>query len=112
MRLEDVPEKYRKLYTRALAGRSRRAAIRCFCLHCVGWHEQHVLECTSATCPLFRYRRGLRELENEAVCPPKKGGAGERHGDPGGHIGSEGHAGQIVGRSHSAALLEGGSYVD
>ncbi len=58
MKREDVPERYRPMYDRALAGRSRKAAIRAHCLMCVGWDASEVRRCSAPACPLFPYRVG------------------------------------------------------
>lgn len=55
-RLAHVPAKYRKLYESAYTGRSRKAAMRAFCLECVGWSEAEVRLCTAPACPLWPYR--------------------------------------------------------
>ena len=52
----DVPTKYRELYQKAMAVKSRRAAIRCHFLACVGWSARDVALCTATECPLYRYR--------------------------------------------------------
>ncbi|HUU83551.1 MAG TPA: hypothetical protein VM243_08610 [Phycisphaerae bacterium] len=56
MRIEDVPERYRSLYRRAMTGRSRKAAIRAHCLMCCGWQSVEVEKCTARMCPLYPYR--------------------------------------------------------
>jgi len=56
MRIEDVPTRYRRLYRRARAGKSRKAAIRSHCLMCCGWQYVEVQKCTARTCPLYPYR--------------------------------------------------------
>ena len=55
-RLSDCPPKYRNLYRKAWRGKSRKAAIRAFCLECVCWSEQEVRLCTAPACPLFEFR--------------------------------------------------------
>ena len=55
-RLSDVPRKYRELYRRAYAGKSRKAAIRAFCLECVCWSADEVRRCTAPACPLYEFR--------------------------------------------------------
>jgi len=55
-RLADVPRKFRGLYKRAWAGASRKAAVRAFCLECVGWSEDEVRRCTAPACPLYEFR--------------------------------------------------------
>lgn len=54
--LSDVPAAYRHLYRSAWTGRSRKAAIRAFCLACVGWQPKEVRNCTALTCPLYEFR--------------------------------------------------------
>lgn len=55
-RLSDAPAKYRGMYRKAWEGKSRKAAIRAFCLECVGWSEHEVRLCTAPACPLFEFR--------------------------------------------------------
>ena len=55
-RLSDVPTKYRDLYRRAYAGKSRKAAIRAHCLECVYWSPKEVALCTAPACPLYEFR--------------------------------------------------------
>lgn len=52
----DVPKKYKKLYEKAISGRSRKAAIRSQCIECVGYQEKEVTLCTDKGCPLYLYR--------------------------------------------------------
>lgn len=58
MRPRDVPAKHRGLYERARWGKSRRAAMRVFCLECVGWKASEVVMCTDRVYPLYPYRLG------------------------------------------------------
>ena len=55
-RASDVPDHCRKLYRRAMTGKSRRAAIRAHCLMCVGYAPSEVRRCTATACPLYPYR--------------------------------------------------------
>ena len=55
-RLREVPRKYRALYRRAWARKSRKAAIRAQCLECVGFSSREVELCTAPACPLFAFR--------------------------------------------------------
>lgn len=50
----EVPKKYRALYKRRK--KSRKAAIRSFCLECVGYVGIEVKLCSDDACPLFKYR--------------------------------------------------------
>ena len=53
----EMPETMRKAYLRAAAGTaSPRAAIKAFCLECVGYVRAEVTQCTDEACPLFMYR--------------------------------------------------------
>lgn len=49
-----IPKKYQPMYNRRK--RSRKAAIRAFCLECVGWSENEVKLCTDGECALFKWR--------------------------------------------------------
>lgn len=69
----DVPAKYRKLYRRAMGGKSRKAAVRVHCLMCVGWQEREIDRCTAPGCPLYPYRS--TNASEKAVNPPLRGGA-------------------------------------
>ena len=55
-RLAAMPAIYRSGYLRAMAGRSPTAAIKSFCLECVGWQRAEVTRCTALACPLYGYR--------------------------------------------------------
>jgi len=75
-RLGEVPQIYRAGYLKALAGRSPKAAIKAFCLECVGWQRAEVAACTALACPLWSYRpfRGVVAKERR-TCPPGSGAA-------------------------------------
>lgn len=51
-----IPPAYRGHYRRAMTGKSRKAAIRAFCLECVGWNASGVRKCTGTKCPLYKFR--------------------------------------------------------
>ena len=53
---KDMPPRFRETYRRAMSGGSRVAAIKSFCLECVGWLPHEVECCTCPTCPLYPYR--------------------------------------------------------
>ena len=55
-RRKDFPPKYRGHYERAMAGNSRKAAIRAQCLECCGWSSKLVRECPSTDCTLHKFR--------------------------------------------------------
>ena len=51
-----IPESAKKIYERAMAGRSRGAAVKAFCQECVGYVRKEVTLCTDKGCPLYHYR--------------------------------------------------------
>ena len=56
-RARDTPETCRLGYVRAAVGiASPRAAIKAFCLACVGWDRKAVAQCTALACPLYANR--------------------------------------------------------
>ena len=55
-RLSQMGPNRRNGYLRALKGDSPAAAIKAFCLECVGWQKEEVKLCTAPACPLYRYR--------------------------------------------------------
>ena len=55
-RRAQIPEIHRANYDRAMRGKSMKAAIKAFCLECVGWQKEEVRLCTSLACPLYPYR--------------------------------------------------------
>lgn len=52
----EIPKVYQGVYERAMSGNSRKAAMRAFCLKCVGWERNEVALCTDTQCPLYPYR--------------------------------------------------------
>lgn len=54
--MRTVPKKYKGLYAKAIAKKSRKAAIRSFCLECVSYYPDEVKKCTDEGCPLYKYR--------------------------------------------------------
>ena len=61
-RAMQAPPKDRPGYLLAAAGRaSPRAAIKAFCLECVGWQRAEVTRCTAPACPLWSYRPFRKE---------------------------------------------------
>src|SRR5438046_8727594 len=66
----DVPVLYRGLAKQAV--RSRAAAVKLFCLECVGYVRKDVTECTACQCPLFRhrpYQNGEDDAEGRDASP-------------------------------------------
>ncbi len=53
----EMPETMRRGYLRAAVGTaSPQAAIKAYCLECVGYIRAEVTHCTGVACPLFMYR--------------------------------------------------------
>ncbi len=63
------PELFAPLFARAAAGNSRAAAIKAFCVECVGFKRADVTDCTATQCPLYPYRPYQRgdETDTEAA---------------------------------------------
>ena len=59
-KLKHIPKRYHPVYLRAMAGKSRSAAIRANCLECVCWNSAEVQRCVILTCPMYPYRRAKR----------------------------------------------------
>jgi hypothetical protein len=74
MTLEDVPPRYRKLYKKAMSGKSRKAGIRAHCLMCVALVPKEAALCTATACPLFPYRQAtLRRSSASATALDEAG---------------------------------------
>ena len=56
--VNEYPHSTRESYRKAMEGRSRKAAIRAFCVMCMGYQPHHVRGCTAPECPLYPYRLG------------------------------------------------------
>jgi hypothetical protein len=65
-RRKDTPRIHRANYDEAVSGRSRKAAIKAFCLECVGWEKEEVRLCTGLACPLYPYRPYHKSKRNES----------------------------------------------
>ena len=60
--MTEVPEKYQKLYNKAMSGRSQAASIKMFCLMCMGFDSTEVPLCTDPSCPHYPYRKTGRKV--------------------------------------------------
>ncbi len=63
-----MPRAYRKIYDRAMAGQSRRAAMHAFCLECTHWQREEIKLCPAVACPMYPYR---------PYCDPQDASEGE-----------------------------------
>ena len=75
MNLNVIPDRYRKLHERALAGKSLRASIHAHCMMCVGWEYEAARDCTDPTCPLYPHRPGAPTPETRRRKPTMRSGA-------------------------------------
>jgi hypothetical protein len=56
-RLAQIPARYRPVFLRVWKGKSRKAAIRAFCLECIGYEAAaEIARCSAPACPLWPYR--------------------------------------------------------
>ena len=53
---EAMPERYRKTYDKAVAGKGLRAAVNARCLDCGNWQRTEVRDCPALSCPLWAVR--------------------------------------------------------
>ncbi len=58
-RAADYPLRYKATYRKAMAGKSRKAAMTAFCVMCMGYQAHEVKRCTAPACPLYPYRGAL-----------------------------------------------------
>jgi len=55
-KIKEIPKIYRKIYEKAVINGSKPAAIKAFCLECVCWQKNEIINCTSFACPLYLVR--------------------------------------------------------
>jgi hypothetical protein len=75
---EQMPRACRATYERAMAGKSRKAAMAAFCAECMGWQVAEVFRCTDRGCPLYPYRPLSRAMQD--VRQGSGDGAGSTNG--------------------------------
>jgi hypothetical protein len=63
-RILEIPKKYRKIYKKAVETNSKAAAIEAFCLECVCWQKNEIINCSCLTCPLFGVRPFLKSRQS------------------------------------------------
>lgn len=82
-RRAEMPCAYRACYDKAVSGKSRKAAMRAFCLECCGYEIREVFLCTDLGCPLYPYRPRSRVSQgtSESVLegPESKKSLQEKH---------------------------------
>ena len=77
--VNEIRDKFPRMAKKADSG-SRAAAIRIFCLTCMGGAPSHVKDCTAKTCPLYNYRLGHFEGQHESNDEPE-GAEGDHEGE-------------------------------
>ena len=55
-RLKEIPKKYRGIYKKAVETNNKAAAIHAFCLECVCWQKNEIINCSCLACPLYGLR--------------------------------------------------------
>lgn len=66
-RIRDIPKIYRKTYQKAVIHGSKPAAIKAFCLECVCWQKNEIINCTSLDCPLYAVRPFMGRNKNPNI---------------------------------------------
>jgi len=61
--MRQIPKKYVKLYAKAMKGKSRKTAMKVFCLECVGYDPKEVTQCGDIGCPLYPYRTKTKSTD-------------------------------------------------
>lgn len=67
----DIPRigGYQKLYDKAMTGKSRKSAMKAFCLECCGWERTEVHLCSDTGCPLYLYRPYKNDKADKTLQP-------------------------------------------
>ena len=74
-RLAQMPRQYRAIYKKAVAGKSRKAAMHAFCLECCGYQIKEVYLCTDLGCSLYSYRPRSRVSQGATQSDPDEPGS-------------------------------------
>ena len=66
-RMKQMPSACRRVYQRAMRGRSAKAALKAHCQECVGWGDMRnqIKNCTAFGCALYPYRPYQAASEDE-----------------------------------------------
>jgi len=71
-KIKEIPKIYRKIYEKAVMKGSKPAAIKAFCLECVCWQKNEIINCTSFACSLYLVRpfvKTHRKNKKEQLLP-------------------------------------------
>jgi hypothetical protein len=66
-RIAEMPKKYRKIYRKAVEDNNKNAAIQAFCLECVCWQKNEIVNCPCLACPLYGLRPYTKGTDNEPI---------------------------------------------
>lgn len=66
----EMPQLYRRVYRKAMGGRSLRAAVTAKCQDCSNWQRAEIRDCLVVTCSLWPYRP-YRIRENRQKASPE-----------------------------------------
>ena len=78
-KIKAMPERFRRRYAVAMAGKQRSAAIDSQCYECVGWTTTDLPDgdCTSPACSLYPFRpfnrHARKKAAKSALCRAKQG---------------------------------------
>ena len=64
-RISQIPAIHQAVYKSAVEGKSRKNAIKSFCLMCVGFEKEEVRLCTDLACQYYAFRP-YRERSNHS----------------------------------------------
>jgi hypothetical protein len=67
---------YRRMYDKAMSGKSLRAAVTAKCQDCMCWQGAEVKRCDIVTCPLHPYRPGVKRSVTSNLARQSARGAG------------------------------------
>jgi hypothetical protein len=72
-RMAQIPKIHQAVYKNAVSGKSRKDAVKSFCLMCFGWQKEEVRLCTDLACPLYPYRpyKNSKQAENRTGLAPE-----------------------------------------
>ena len=56
VRAAEIPRRYRARYRKVMSGRSRKEAVKFYCLECVDWNLKEVAACTMPECQFYKWR--------------------------------------------------------
>lgn len=67
MTIRNVPDIYKRTYSKAMSGKSRKCGVKMMCLECCGYLRNEVALCSDNDCPLYQYRPFCKVKKDEEV---------------------------------------------